>query len=446
MGKLTLSMLLDEYAKYREQRNESEKTAKATHQETCRQNFNDILNVMGIDSKLFKDPFNERSYHFVEADKNLVFELLDRFSSRDFVLMRKGRYLEVPVVSLRFYLKALSTLLERLEIDAEVIRDQKEQMIRQTSYMLAIELQNVHSLMEGIKQDIDQILEETQEKDDDIRYLDSIARLSDLGKLLHLLRERTRYVYHIMDTDRDQEELSISSGILRNDPDAKDRIKKLVRLDQVLLNNEKYIVLTEELGKLADEVLFSKKKRFAFLKAVREIEEISDATQIQEFGEPVAPISGGKKMKMPLRMSSEEALDRSVEAYMEMLVLQSMADDPDDVPIAVDLAAQRFDGNTDKKRVDKDLNSYSIFKIVLAVHLDMDWNTMEEGAYKSYSAFSNLKQEEFEILVNEAATECEELFRSFPKLYQTKLDLDIHDEIQAEIITKLELKFEAFLP
>lgn len=447
MKKLTLTKLLDEYKQYREQRNESENNAKATHPETCRQNLNDIMIVMGIDFTLFKDPANERSYRFAESDKHLVFELLDRFSSTDFALMRKGRYLEVPDKSLRFYLKTLSTLLEHLEIDTEVIRDQKEKMMRQTSYALAVELQNVQRLMAGINHDINQILEEVTEKASDSRYLDAIALLNDLGAHLHSLRDRTRYLFHFMGTERDLEEFSNGVESLRRDPHGKERIKKLVRLDQALWNNEKYVELREESTQLADEVLFSKSKRLAFFKAQKEMEKISKETQIREFGELIVPTGEDGKTENPPRISSKDTLLHAVEAYQNLLAIQQITDDPGDVPIAVERVAQRFHEKTYGKRSGKSMNIHSIFNIVLAVHLELDWDMMTnlEEAYEAYSAFSDSKQEEFNRLVNEAAEECDRLFRSFPEMYQTKLDLDILDEIREEIFAKLEHKFEAFL-
>jgi hypothetical protein len=96
---------------------------------------------------------------------------------------------------------------------------------------------------------------------------------------------------------RDLEELFIGGASFRQDPNAQERIKKLVRLDQALHNNERYVKLKEESDQISDEVLFSKKKRFAFLKAQKEREKIFEETQIREFGELLAPTGedGGDK-------------------------------------------------------------------------------------------------------------------------------------------------------
>ncbi|WP_339211516.1 hypothetical protein [Paenibacillus sp. FSL L8-0333] len=445
MKKITLQKLLEEYVEYRNQQNEDEEKSKAVHIVGCRQKFNDILAVMGIDSTLLKDPQNKRSYQFAECDKHLVFSLLDDFTSDSFSLMRKGKYLEVPVKSLRSYLKTFTTLLEHLDINPDVMKMQKEIMMRHTSYELAVELQKIQALMEGIKDDINQILEDVAEEVDEIRYSDSIVLLSDLGSYLHSLRERTRYLFHFMDSDRSQEDLTIGLELFRQDPNAKDQLKNQIQLEFALNKHDRYLELVAESEQLRDSGLFSRDKYSALSKVKKEMYEIWEETQIKEFGKLLVPSGIDSKTEIPHRISSEDTLIRAVEAYRNTLVLRKNADSPDDFPIAIELVAQRFHENM--KRSSGAMNIHSIYKIVLAVHLDLDWDT--DGrlteAYEEYSAFSDSEQEEFDRLVNKAVTENEGLFGSFPKMYQTQLDLDIHDEIQEEISAKLELIFEAFI-
>ncbi|KQL49413.1 hypothetical protein AN963_06570 [Brevibacillus choshinensis] len=61
--------------------------------------------------------------------------------------------------------------------------------------------------------------------------------------------------------------------------------------------------------------MFSKKKRYAFFKAQKEMEEISKETQIREFGELFVPTGEDGKTENPSRLSSEDALISAVEAY-----------------------------------------------------------------------------------------------------------------------------------
>lgn len=449
MGKLTLSKLLEDYRQYREQKNVDEKNAKATDIETCRQNFSDIMGVMGINLALFKDPHDRRSYQFSEEDKNLIFDLIDRFSNPDFELMRRGKYLEVPVNALRFYLNSFVTLLEHLQIDAVEIKRQKEQMIQRTRYTLAVEVQNIKNLMQSIQNDIKQIAEEASESDI-TRYLDSIALIRNLGTQLHSLRERNQYVYCLMVSERGHEEDSQAIEAFKQYPmEEKERIKKTAKLSSILLKNEEYMDLEDKSRALEGDIIYSKDKRSDYKKARKEMDKISVKAQIQEFGEciPSSNLDNDSKMS---RISSEEALSNAFKDYKRMLVLLRRASDPGEFPIGVgmisDMIAERFDNraNNRNRSDESSLEILAIYKIVYATRFDLDWEVLDKDAYDAYSELSEQEQAEFDRLIKEAVIECEELFLRFPEMYQTKLDRDICEELQDKIIEKLEEKFESF--
>ncbi|MCL6663512.1 hypothetical protein [Paenibacillus amylolyticus] len=448
MGKLTLSMLLEDYKQYREQKNNTEDKTKATHIETCRQKLSDIMDVMGINSILFRDPDDKRSFQFSEEDKNLVFELIDRFSSPDFVLMRRGKYLEVPVNSLRFYLKSFVTLLEHLQIDPEVIGKQKEQMIQRTRYTLAVELQNIKQIMEGIQKDINQITEEASESNI-TGYLDSITLMRDLGIQLHSLRERNQTVFCLMVSERGHEGAFKDIETLKQYPmEEKERIKKSAKLISVLRNNKEFMDLINKSRELEGDIIYSKKKRYAYLKARKEMDIISFEAQIQEFGAliPSSNLEDDSKMS---RISSEDVLSNAIKAYKNIRILLREASDPDEFPFAaviLDMIAERFDNEANNRnRGDESMEILAIYNIVTATYLELDWEDLVKDAYDAYSELSEQDRTEFDRLINEAVIECKDLFLSFPEMYQTDLDLDIRNESQDEIIKKIEDKFESFL-
>ncbi|WP_342546646.1 hypothetical protein NST69_17875 [Paenibacillus sp. FSL P2-0089] len=92
-------------------------------------------------------------------------------------------------------------------------------------------------------------------------------------------------------------------------------------------------------------------------------------------------------------------------------------------------------------------NVTSVFNIVLAKHLELDWEDQDnlDDEFDTYQKMSLSKQKKFDSLVKKAAIIYKSDFESFPKHHRTKLDVKIHDEIQLEISDKLERDFQGFL-
>ncbi|WP_375102340.1 hypothetical protein ACDZ28_00625 (plasmid) [Paenibacillus sp. RS8] len=86
-----------------------------------------------------------------------------------------------------------------------------------------------------------------------------------------------------------------------------------------------------------------------------------------------------------------------------------------------------------------------IYRIVNAERLDLDWDTLVEEAFETYSKLSQSRQSEFNALVKRAISQCQADFDSFPESYQTKEDVEDLDEIIDVIKEKLETIFADFL-
>lgn len=198
MEKITLQSMRVDYSRYRKQKNAEEKNKKTTNYETCRQNLSEIMNVIGVDVRYFKENFGAASqpFQFAEKDRQLLFDILDQYTSNEFVLIRKGKILDVPVESLTFYLDAFTTMLKHLEVDEEIVREQRKAMMRCIHYELAVEFSSVRGALNGIEQDVQQMME----SEDDLYYSNYVGIMNELASQLQVLRDRSRLVYIFLDT------------------------------------------------------------------------------------------------------------------------------------------------------------------------------------------------------------------------------------------------------
>lgn len=339
MEKVTLQSMLVDYSRYRKQKNAEEKTKKTTNYETCRQNLSDIMNVLGVDVRYFKENFGPPSqpFQFAEKDRQLLFDILDQYTSNEIVLIRKGEIFDVPVESLTFYLDAFTTMLKHLEIDEEIVREQREAMMRCIHYELAVEISSVRGALKGIKQDIQQMLE----SEDDLYYSDYVAMMKELASQLQALRDRSRHVYMFLDNRRSQENLKSASVFLQRRPGAMDNLKKRVKLDQELRNNERYAELVEQLERITNESTFLKKKLPQYEEVLEEMDQISEEMQLREFGEILmhGDESGEESSQ---HIPSGEALKLAVKEYELLYASRSYAD-----PLVADeLYTSRFGDNS----------------------------------------------------------------------------------------------------
>jgi hypothetical protein len=353
MKKVTLQSMLVDYVKYRKQKDVKEKTVKAKNYETCRQNLSDIMTVLGVDVKYFKEKESivsskEAAYQFAEKDQDLLFDILDRYTSREFVLIRKGEFLMVPVESLTFYLEAFTTMLKHLEAGEEIIRALREEMMRHMQYELAVEMYATCHTMKGIEQDVQQLLA----WDEELTYSDYVILTRDLNAQLQALRDRVRHVYIFMNDGRFQENMKAESAILRQRPETKDYIKKRVKLDQVLLKNERYAILNEQLERLNSKSDFMKKQLPQYDEILKEIAQISRETQLREFGEILKHEDYSGEDRSTLCIPSEEALKHAVRVYDELRACRSEVD-PEEPLLADLLCAERFGHDTREKEPSK---------------------------------------------------------------------------------------------
>ncbi|MFF2911153.1 hypothetical protein [Paenibacillus sp. NPDC057934] len=343
MSKVTLQSILVDYPKYRkgkETKNNSVATASyESNYESNRQKLNEIMDVLGVDVKYFKEnAAANQPYQFAETDKNLLFDILYQYTSDDLKKIRKGLPLEVPIETLTFYLDAFTTLLEHLEIDEGDIQDQREAIMKATQYKLAVELHATKSAMEGINKDIQQLLSDW---DDVLLYEDRVVLLSDFSKQLRILQERFRHVYLYMDLERKNEAFEASRMDLKQRPAARDELKKQALLKIELEKNNEYVELHEQLDRLNGDPSFLKKKTPQYIKIFEDMTSIIEETQLRLFGEILPPREQSK-----MKLQSNDVLMESIKSYEELLIFVSIHSEK---PMIVDVSYQDRFENQDEE-------------------------------------------------------------------------------------------------
>lgn len=88
-----------------------------------------------------------------------------------------------------------------------------------------------------------------------------------------------------------------------------------------------------------------------------------------------------------------------------------------------------------------------VYNMVQAKRFDQEWEDQEslEDGYRTYSDLSASKQAQFDRLIKKALKKCEDDFKCFPEEHRTKQDMELHAEIEADIMIKLEKIFQSFI-
>ncbi|MEK4877994.1 MULTISPECIES: hypothetical protein [Paenibacillus] len=87
------------------------------------------------------------------------------------------------------------------------------------------------------------------------------------------------------------------------------------------------------------------------------------------------------------------------------------------------------------------------YNIVLAKKLELDWEEQDnlQQAYDTYISLSEMKQKQFDNLIDQALKQCKTDFDCFPESYPDAESMEQRDEIISDIIAKLELIFDEYL-
>lgn len=335
-----------DYAKYRKEKDEKENHVSAVNYETCRQNLNEAMNVLGLDTKFFKENFvSNQPFQFNDQDKKILFELFDRFTANEFVLIRKGQFLEVPIETLEFYINSFTTILIHLDVEDEIVDSERASMLKCTQFYLAVEYDKVRKELVRISKDLEKIIN----FDNSLNSEDDTVFFQHIHDQLNQIKNYIRHVHMNMSNHReDQEgfmaELKALQPILKNDREGvKEKILNHVKLDQVLHQNPRYVELEELMVSCVERKTFLKHKIKNYVEIQNEITDISRKTQLELFGRIIDNESLIQKNSEAEKMPSRELLEKAVRDYLRFYEYKKSS--KDDEPFIGDTMCEQLFGD-----------------------------------------------------------------------------------------------------
>jgi hypothetical protein len=324
MNKENLKSILVDYARYRKIKDREENRVKAINYETCRQNLNEVIKVLGMDVKYFKVNFvANQPFQFAEEDKLLLFEIFDRFTTEEFVLIRQGEFLKVPLDVLEFYIKSFTTILRHLDVDEEIINIQRELMEKYTNYDVAVEYNKTRKAITEINKDIEKIIS----YDDNLSYDDNIVFMNYVSKQMQLIQDQIRHVYKNMDEYRSHEGFMGEVNLIKQQSKEQRRrfkteLREHVELEQALRKNGRYMDLYENMQKILNEQSFLKNKKVELEPIAKEMTTISHELQMELFGRKIDDKTLYDEQKIS-RKISKEVLEDAIKSYNALLYFRS---------------------------------------------------------------------------------------------------------------------------
>lgn len=343
MAKVNLKSILVDYAKYRKKRDEIENRVMAINYETCRQNLNEAIYSLGLESKYFKENFvSNQSFQFDEQDKELIFQIFDRFTTNEFVLVRKGAFLEVPLDTVEFYINAFTTILKHLEVDEEIVEAQRASMLKYTQYSLAVEYNKACQELAQIGQDIEKIIRFDNRLDCD----DDSVFFQHVYEKLSLIKKYIRHVHMNMAEHRERQEglmaeIKALKPLLEKDREGvKEKLVNKVKLDQALRQNTRYLELEDLMANCVENKTFMKHKVKEFVEIEKEMVEISRETQMNLFGRIIDNESLFPEKIEVEKMPSRDLLEMAVKQYIDFHAYKKSL--KDDEPLIGDIMCDQL--------------------------------------------------------------------------------------------------------
>lgn len=130
-----------------------------------REKFTEIIDVVGINTELlrkYKDKEtgkmisfdnSNRQFCFPETICNFCIEILKRYTHKDFKLLRKGQYKDVPIETLAFLIDGFTDYLKDLGYDHETVISEKFKMKKRMCYDISIQMFQLSQECRGLLND-----------------------------------------------------------------------------------------------------------------------------------------------------------------------------------------------------------------------------------------------------------------------------------------------------
>lgn len=345
MEKLNFKIIFVEYCNHRKARDAENGTTRSIDYETCRQNLNEIMKVMGLEPKIFKvGGISNQAFQFDENDKEKVFELLDQFTDNEFVLMRKGEFFKVPPKTIHFYIDTFAELMRSAGLEGADVDARVKRMEQLTLYEYVVALNDATKILSSIKKDFYTIIE----NEGDLMYEDYVAHMRYTGALLRELQDRVRHVFLNIKEYRSYHGLREECNIIRGYSEEekanfKERLLEQLKLEQALGEDGRYVELNTKREAIIQAEGFLKKKQADVQPVEKEMQEISHRIQMDLFGRLIEDdLLYGEKYQRRIAEDSIALLKDAVDGYERYRVVRNSRTKPEDEPIGEEFCRQFF--------------------------------------------------------------------------------------------------------
>lgn len=347
MEKINFKIIHVDYCSHRKAKDAENGITRSIDYETCRQNLNEMMKVMGIDPKIFKvGKISNQAFQFDENDKEKVFKLLDCFTDNEFVVIRKGKFFKVAPEKIRFYIDTFADLMvsagmEKADVDAQI-----KQMKQMTLYEYVVALNDAKQTVASIEKDFDTIIENDGAT---LYYEDRVAHMRYSAELLHALQDRVRHVFLNISDYRLHCGLRGESDIIRGysaeeKADFKERLVEQLKLEQALGEDRRYVELNAKRAVIIQAEGFLKKKQADIQPLEKEMQEISHRIQMELFGRIIENdlLYGEKCQRRIEKDDSIAVLKDAVDGYERYRIVRDSRTKPEDEPIGEEFCRQFF--------------------------------------------------------------------------------------------------------
>lgn len=275
---------------------ERQKATKAEEHDVgkVRDKFTEIVDATGIDINLLRSHKDEEtgkmilndnsqgSFCFPEGSVDFCVEIIIRYTSSDFKLIRKGDFDSASSGELLFLIDGFIKYLDELGYPLAVLLEQQRAMDRRLGNKLRM-------AREQILNECDKIIEQTKEYEDDLIYLNYDDKVYFLRYMADRLSNASNNIAHVFSAYSDirSEELSDLAEAESKNLDGQETIKYVndeLLLAYTLENDNEYQRLLKEREKILGTYDFVKRLKGPYSKTVTAMNGIRKLHEVELFG------------------------------------------------------------------------------------------------------------------------------------------------------------------
>lgn len=239
-----------------------------------RDKFSEIVDLVGIDSSLLRKHRDEKSGEMVSFDNSnrqfcfpeticdFCVEIIIRYTSSNFKMLRKGKYGEVAIEELKFLIDGFSTYLIALGYDFPTVLEEKFKMNKRLNYHISLHLfqlnQEYLDLMKDMKNYVNNL--------SNVFYEDKVHLAWYTAEKFKEFREYIASICSYYKELRCEEidNLAMENSINISDTESLEDICQSALLADALENDEEYQTLLKEQMKILCTPGFLKNRKVSY--------------------------------------------------------------------------------------------------------------------------------------------------------------------------------------